>query len=95
MSDEIHEIEEYLEPVEPDQAVPWRLFFVVVVTVILAIFILQNIEDVQLEFLWMEFRMPEAFVILFSAVISAVLTYTVVKISQRRKRKRAAAPKQP
>ena len=90
MTDEIHEIEEYLEP-EPQQSFPWRLLVFGLLAIVLLVFILQNFEDVTLNFLNFEFAMPEAFVILLTAVISSVLTWMGIAISRRRKRQRNAS----
>ncbi len=90
MTDEIHEIEEYLEP-EPEQSFPWRLLIFGLLAIVLLIFILQNFEDVTLDFLGWEFTMPEAFVILLTAVISSILTWMGIAISRRRKKQRNAS----
>lgn len=91
MSDsDIHEVHEYLEP-EQDQPIPWRLIIVALAVLILAVFIVQNFDDVHLEFLWLEFTMPEALVLLLTAGLAAIATLGISAIMRRRKRKRAAA----
>lgn len=95
MSDDIHEVEEFLEPVEPGRPFPWRMALLLVLALGLLIFTLQNSDPVNLNFLWFEFTLSEAVVILLTAVVSAVITYSTVRISQRRKRKRAAAAQPP
>ena len=90
MTDEVHEIDEFLEP-EPVQSFPWRLLLFGLLASGLLSFILQNFEDVTMNFLWFEFTMPEAFVILGTAAVSAILTWSAIAISRKRKKRRNTA----
>lgn len=91
---EIHEIEEQLEP-DPQtgdhgperEGIPWSLVLLVIWAVLLVIFSVQNAEDATVEFLVWDWQMPVALVVMITALVTLVLTGVGSIFYRRRRRK--------
>lgn len=90
---EIHEIEEHLEPETPrsrpdDSAgVPWAAILLLIWAVSLIIFSVQNAEQATVEFLAWQWQMPLALLVMVTALATLVLTGLGSAIYRRRRRK--------
>ncbi len=93
--DEIHEIEEQLEPPRPEEpsvGLPWGGIIATIGLILVVVFAVQNTETVAVEFLWMSGDFPLSIVILVTAVASAIFA-TFGGVFYRRRRRRRLAEK--
>lgn len=91
INDEIHDVEEHLEP-EPQKQVgagiPWGAALLLVWAVLLIIFSVQNADDTPVEFLGWAWQMPVALLVMVTALVTLVLTALGSAFYRRRRRKR-------
>lgn len=90
-NDEVHDVEEHLEP-EPgkqvEAGIPWGAALLLVWAVLLIIFSVQNANDTPVEFLGWDWQLPVALLVMVTALVTLVLTALGSAFYRRRRRKR-------
>lgn len=89
---EVHEVEEHLEPETPPEiereGVPWGALLLLIWAVLLIIFSVQNAENATVEFLVWDWQVPVALVVMITALATLVLTGLGSVFYRRRRRER-------
>ncbi len=75
-------------PKQPGGGIPWLLTLVLLLTVAVVIFAVQNTQDVQLGFLGWSWRLPLAIVILIAVVVTVILDQVLGGIIKRQRARR-------
>jgi uncharacterized integral membrane protein len=75
-------------PVAVDAGIPWGLVFFLILSVLMAIFAVQNTQDVELEFLTWSGEFPLIMIIVGVFVTAVVLDEILGTILRRRRRTR-------
>ena len=91
--DEIRDLEDELEPPQPEEpteGLPWSGIVATVGLILVVVFAVQNTDTVAIEFLWMSGRFPLSIVILVTAVASAGFTTLGGVFYKKRRRRRRA-----
>lgn len=73
-------------PVAVDAGIPWGLVFFLILSVLMAIFAVQNTQDVQLEFLTWSGEFPLIMIIVGVFVTAVILDEILGTILRRRRR---------
>ena len=81
---------ESVTPVRTREGVPWGLILFVVLTVLIAVFAVQNVQDVQLQFLGWSGEFPLILIIVGVFTVGVVLDEILGAVIRRRRRIRAA-----
>lgn len=100
MTDERHEPEdpapepspqvEPSRPVPEKVGVPWGIIFFVILSVLIAVFAVQNVQDVQLQFLGWSGEFPLILIVVGVFAIGVVLDEILGAVIRRRRRIRQA-----
>ncbi len=77
-------------PKPPSSGSPWGLASFLLLAVIIAIFAVQNPQDVQIDFLTWSWELPLALVIIAVVAFAVVLDEILGAVLRRRRRKRRA-----
>ncbi len=77
-------------PKVPSSGIPWGLAAFLVLALIVAIFAVQNPQDVEISFLVWDWRFPLAVVIIAVVAVSVILDEVLGALLRRRRRKRRA-----
>ena len=85
MSDEY---DQYLEESSTSNRKIVGLIVAIIIAIVAAVFIFQNTEDTNVEFLFLSGRAPLYVVIIISMVLGALLTLIVLGVRRRRRRRR-------
>ncbi len=75
-------------PVSVDAGIPWGLIFFLILSVLMAIFAVQNTQDVELEFLTWSGEFPLIMIIVGVFVTAVILDEILGTILRRRRRTR-------
>lgn len=76
--------------VDPRTGIPWGVIWLFVGAALLVIFAVQNTNEVQVKFLWIEGEFPLSIVILVTATVSILLGELLGVVYRRRRRRRLA-----
>lgn len=74
-----------VQTVAKDRELNVRVILGVIVALALALFVLQNTDDVPVSFLWMDWTLPLFLLLLITVVLTAVLTLVVSWFLGRRR----------
>ncbi|MGH3650055.1 MAG: LapA family protein [Acidimicrobiia bacterium] len=91
---EFHEVDDLLEPEEPEhvedpgEGIPWGVIVLLIWAVALIIFSVQNAEQATVEFLAWEWRMPMALLVMVTALATLILSALAWPLYRRRRRQR-------
>lgn len=89
---EIHDVEEQLEPEPPvreeeSEGIPWGVLLLLIWAVLLIIFSVQNADSASVSFLGWSWEMPVALLVMVTALVTLVLA-AIGSVFYRRKRRR-------
>lgn len=73
---------------EPSPGIPWRLGLFLLLATLVVVFAVQNTQEVGLEFLAWEWRLPLVIIILITVVVSVILDEVLGGIIKRRRTRR-------
>jgi uncharacterized integral membrane protein len=82
------EYDEYLEESSTSNRRIVGLIVAVIVAIVAAVFIFQNTDDTNVQFLFLSGRAPLYVVIIASMVLGSLLTLIVIGVRRRRRRRR-------
>jgi uncharacterized integral membrane protein len=76
--------------VDPRTGVPWGVILLFVGIALVVVFAVQNTNDVQVRFLWLDGEFPLSIVILVTAAVSILLGELLGVVYRSRRRRRVA-----
>ena len=79
MADEV-----VVQPVEKEKGLNARLVLGLVAAVALALFVVQNTDDAEVNFLWMDGSIPLFLLLLATAVLTLIITLVIIWVRRRR-----------
>ena len=82
------EYDQYLEESSTSNRRIVRLIVAVIVAIVAAVFIFQNTDDADVEFLFLSGRAPLYVIIIISMVLGSLLTLIILGVRRRRRRRR-------
>lgn len=82
--------EEPTRPVPAKVGVPWGIIFFVILSVLIAVFAVQNVQDVELQFLGWAGEFPLILIIVGVFAIAVILDEILGAVIRRRRRIRQA-----
>lgn len=91
--DEIRDLEDELEPPQPEEpteGLPWGGIVATVGLILVVVFAVQNTEVVTVKFLWMDAEFALSIVILVTTLAAGIISAVATAFLRKRRRKRRA-----
>ena len=91
--DEIRDLEDELEPAQPEEpteGLPWSGIVATVGLILVVVFAVQNTEVVTVKFLWMDAEFALSIVILVTTLAAGIISAVGTAFLRKRRRKRRA-----
>jgi uncharacterized integral membrane protein len=73
-----------VQPVEKEKGLNARLVLGLLAAVALALFVVQNTDDAEVKFLWMDGSIPVYLLLLVTVILTLIVTLVVVWVRRRR-----------